>query len=282
MKNNNERVFLGNKIRAVWDTNDNKWWYSAFDIVLSITNSINPRIYWNALKRRHSELNTYCRQLKIYAEDGKQYNSDVIDEAGIKRLRFIIRFPDNENYEEWITTSFKSIKEQAKEKAYQLYKNDLLSDFEVGKLISLKKIHSFLFESLIDNAGTTRVDGNINDELEFSIDDMLMDILIDIVFIPDDSFENIVSKFIQMTNVKPFDKCNGPAIRLWFDLIMRNKLYQCIDWTKIDKVTYNEAILKSSYDDKDLINILQNALSDRADSKDLFINGINASFDLED
>src|SRR5574344_2897585 len=80
------RHFLDKQVRAVWDEEENKWWYSAVDVISIISGSSNPRIYWNALKRRHKELSKFCRQLKLYADDGKKYLSDVIDENGIKQL----------------------------------------------------------------------------------------------------------------------------------------------------------------------------------------------------
>ena len=150
------RYFLNKKVRAIWDGENSKWWYSAVDIVFVITDSNNPRIYWNALKRRHPEMNAFCRQLKIYADDNKQYLSDVIDENGIRKLRFIIRSSINPEFEGWINGSLDPIDEQSKRKAYQLYKTNLINEDEVGKTISLKKIHAYLFEGLYDFAGKIR------------------------------------------------------------------------------------------------------------------------------
>ncbi|MCI7213661.1 MAG: hypothetical protein MR467_05925, partial [Bacillales bacterium] len=124
---------MNKKVRAIWDEENSKWWYSAVDIVFVITDSNNPRIYWNALKRRHPEMNAFCRQLKIYADDNKQYLSDVIDENGIRKLRFIIRSSINLEFEGWINGSLDPIDEQSKRKAYQLYKTNLINEDEVGK-----------------------------------------------------------------------------------------------------------------------------------------------------
>ena len=99
---------------------------------------------------------TFCRQLKLYAEDGKQYLSDVIDENGINKLRFLIHTSKNPEFKKWINGSMDPIDEQSKRKAYALYKNELIKDDEIGKTISLIKIHSFLFEGLYDFAGNIR------------------------------------------------------------------------------------------------------------------------------
>lgn len=133
------RYFLGKQVRAIWDSEENGWWYSAVDVISIIANSSNPRIYWNALKRRHSELSKFCRQLKLYADDGKKYLSDVINENGIKQLAFVIRSKNNEAFQKWIYGNLDLLDEQSKEKAYDLYQTNLIENDEIGKTIALKK-----------------------------------------------------------------------------------------------------------------------------------------------
>ena len=110
------RYFLNKTIRAIWDGELSKWWYSATDVVFVLTDSKNPRIYWNAIKRRNPELNTFCRQLKLYADDGKKYLADVVDETGIKKLGRILRSKNNIEFEKWLDGSLDPIDEQSKKR----------------------------------------------------------------------------------------------------------------------------------------------------------------------
>ena len=232
------RYFLNKKVRAIWDGENSKWWYSAVDIVFVITDSNNPRIYWNALKRRHPEMNAFCRQLKIYADDNKQYLSDVIDENGIRKLRFIIRSSINPEFEGWINGSLDPIDEQSKRKAYQLYKTNLINEDEVGKTISLKKIHAYLFEGLYDFAGKIRTKTISKGGFVFANGDFLPETLKQIDKMPQSTFNEIVEKYIEMNIAHPFMEGNGRATRIWLDLIFIKELKQCIDWSKIDKKDY--------------------------------------------
>ena len=150
------RYFLNKPIRAIWDSELSKWWYSATDVVFVLTDSKNPRIYWNAIKRRNPELNTFCRQLKLYADDSKKYLTDVIDETGIKKLGRILRSKNNIEFEKWLDGSLDPIDEQSKKKAYGFYKTELIEEHEIGKTIALQKIHAYLFEGLYPFAGKIR------------------------------------------------------------------------------------------------------------------------------
>lgn len=276
------RYFLNKKVRAIWDEENSKWWYSAVDIVFVITDSSNPRIYWNALKRRHPEMNAFCRQLKIYADDNKQYLSDVIDENGIRKLRFIIRSSINPEFEGWINGSLDPIDEQSKRKAYQLYKTNLINEDEVGKTISLKKIHAYLFEGLYDFAGKIRTKTISKGGFVFTNGDFLHETLKQIDKMPQSTFNEIVEKYIEMNIAHPFMEGNGRATRIWLDLIFIKELKQCIDWAKIDKNDYFDAMKGSPVSDIKIKALLKAALSDEIDNRELFMKGINTSYYYEE
>ena len=276
------RYFLNKKVRAIWDGENSKWWYSAVDIVFVITDSNNPRIYWNALKRRHPEMNAFCRQLKIYADDNKQYLSDVIDENGIRKLRFIIRSSINPEFEGWINGSLDPIDEQSKRKAYQLYKTNLINEDEVGKTISLKKIHAYLFEGLYDFAGKIRTKTISKGGFVFANGDFLPETLKQIDKMPQSTFNKIVEKYIEMNIAHPFMEGNGRATRIWLDLILIKELKQCIDWSKIDKKDYFDAMKDSPVSDIKIKALLKAALSDEIDNRELFMKGIDTSYYYEE
>lgn len=273
---------MNKKVRAIWDGENSKWWYSAVDIVFVITDSNNPRIYWNALKRRHPEMNAFCRQLKIYADDNKQYLSDVIDENGIRKLRFIIRSSINPEFEGWINGSLDPIDEQSKRKAYQLYKTNLINEDEVGKTISLKKIHAYLFEGLYDFAGKIRTKTISKGGFVFANGDFLPETLKQIDKMPQSTFNEIVEKYIEMNIDHPFMEGNGRATRIWLDLILIKELKQCIDWSKIDKKDYFDAMKDSPVSDIKIKALLKAALSDEIDNRELFMKGIDTSYYYEE
>jgi len=274
------RYFLDKEIRAIWDLDNNKWWYSAVDVISAITNSDNPRIYWNALKRRN-ELNTFCRQLKLYAKDGKKYLSDVIDENGIRRISFIVRSIDNGAFLKWIEGSLDPIDEQSKLKAYGLYRTNLIQDDEVGKTISLQKIHGYLFEGLYPFAGHIRSKTISKGGFTFANGDFLPQILKDIDYMHDSTFDDIVSKYVEMNIAHPFMEGNGRATRIWLDKLLISRLGKCIDWSKIDKKQYLDAMRKSPIDSKHIYILLKNALTSLIDDRKLFLKGIDYSYYYE-
>ncbi len=276
------RYFLNKKVRAIWDEENSKWWYSAVDIVSVVIDSNNPRIYWNALKRRHPEMNAFCRQLKIYADDNKQYLSDAIDENGIRKLRFIVRSSINPEFESWINGSLDPLDEQSKRKAYQLYKTNLINEDEVGKTISLQKIHAYLFEGLYDFAGKIRTKTISKGGFVFANGDFLPLTLLQIDKMPQSTFNEIVEKYIEMNIAHPFMEGNGRATRIWLDLILIKELKQCVDWSKIDKKDYFDAMKDSPVSDIKIKALLKAALSDEIDSKELFMKGIDTSYYYEE
>ena len=104
MMNYSTKLFKNKKIRIIWDEGNFKWWYSSTDALFALTDSKNPRVYWNAIKRRNPELNRYCEQLKLLAEDGKKYLSDAIDEEGVKKLCLILSSNNSGEFLNWLNT----------------------------------------------------------------------------------------------------------------------------------------------------------------------------------
>ena len=276
------RYFLNKPIRAIWDSELSKWWYSATDVVFVLTDSKNPRIYWNAIKRRNPELNTFCRQLKLYADDSKKYFTDVIDETGIKKLGRILRSKNNIEFEKWLDGSLDPIDEQSKKKAYGFYKTELIEEHEIGKTIALQKIHAFLFEGLYPFAGKIRTKTISKGGFTFANGDFLPQVLKDIDKMPDTTISQIVDKYIETNIAHPFMEGNGRATRIWLDLLLKCRLMKCIDWSKIDKDDYLSAMKASPVDSKPIFDLLNGALSDDIDNRDIFMKGIDCSYYYEE
>lgn len=276
------RYFLNKPIRAIWDSELSKWWYSATDVVFVLTDSKNPRIYWNAIKRRNPELNTFCRQLKLYANDSKKYLTDVIDETGIKKLGRILRSKNNIEFEKWLDGSLDPIDEQSKKKAYDFYKAELIEEHEIGKTIALQKIHAYLFEGLYPFAGKIRTKTTSKGGFTFANGDFLPQILKDIDKMPDSTISQIVDKYIEMNIAHPFMEGNGRSTRIWLDLLLINRLSKCIDWSKIEKSDYMDAMKTSPVDPKPIHRLLSDALTDNINDRELFLKGIDCSYYYEE
>ena len=101
-------------------------------------------------------MSLFCGQLKLFADDGKKYLSDVINEEGVRLLLTIIPSKYKKAIQDWIMGLLDPIDEQSKKKAYSFYKAELIEEEEIGKVIALQKIHAYLFEGLYPHAGKTR------------------------------------------------------------------------------------------------------------------------------
>ena len=276
------RYFIDKKVRAIWDETHFEWWYSAVDVVYAITDSSNPRIYWNALKRRNPQLSSFCTQLKLYADDGKRYLSDVINEEGISRLAFIIPSKNNLPFQNWIKGSLDPLDERSRRKAYELFNSDFLDLSNVGKTILLQQIHAYLFEGLYDFAGKIRTKTISKAGFTFANGDYLPQTLNDIDNMPDDTFPQIVDKYIEMNIAHPFMEGNGRATRIWLDLLLKTRINKCIDWSKIEKNDYLSAMRESPINPKPIFELLSHALTDSVEDRELFMKGIDYSYYYEE
>ena len=276
------RYFLDKQIRAIWDNDKSQWWYSAIDIISAITDSDNPRIYWNATKRRNPQLLASCAQLKIYANDGKKYLSDMINEDGISQLGFIISNKKYLSFQKWLKGSLDPINERSKRKAYDLFYGDFLDLSNVGKSLLLQQIHAYLFEGLYPFAGKIRTKTISKGGFVFANGDFLPQILKDIDKMPDESFSQIVDKYIEMNIAHPFMEGNGRSTRIWLDLLLKERIKKCVDWSKIEKDDYLSAMRDSPNDPEPIFNLLNSALTDNTKDRELFMKGIDCSYYYEE
>jgi len=103
----NIKLFESKKIRSVWNEEEQKWYFSVVDVIEALTDSDKPRDYWYRLKRREKEsseieLSTFCRQLKVESSDGKKYNTECSDAAGLLRIIQSIPSPKAEPFKRWL------------------------------------------------------------------------------------------------------------------------------------------------------------------------------------
>lgn len=154
------RFFDDKEVRAVWDDEKSKWWFSVVDIIGVLTDSKDPRKYWSVhktrLKQANFELTTKCSQLKLKANDGKHYLTDCLLQEDIILLVENVPSKKSKKFIEWFTYSDETIDGKSKSKAYALFDSSLLDTIEVGTVKGLQQIHGYLFGGLYDFAGQIR------------------------------------------------------------------------------------------------------------------------------
>lgn len=258
------------------------WWYAATDLISAFVESNNPRVYWNTTKKRNPELAALCRQLKLTAVDGKRYNTDCLNENGVKELLFVLPVKKQKPILDWIKGLSDPIDEQSKRKAYELYENSILDEVEVGTVKGLRQIHGYLFEGLYDFAGKVR-DKNISKGgFAFANCVYFDEIFANIESMPDSTEEEILNKYVEMNIVHPFMEGNGRATRVWLDMLLKERIGKCVDWQLIDKHDYLDAMEISPIDATRIKELISGALTDRIDDREIFIKGIDYSYYYEE
>ena len=99
---------------------------------------------------------------------------------------------------------------------------------------------------------------------------------------PEDTFDEIVDKYVEMNVAHPFMDGNGRSTRIWLDLILKKRLKKCVDWSRIGKTEYMNAMMQSAVRAIVLQKLLKNALTDQIDSREMFMKGIDHSYYYEE
>lgn len=275
------RFFEDVPVRAVWDEESAKWWFCAMDIAEALTKSKNPRSYWNTLKRRKNELSTICRQLKIKANDGKFYLTDVVDEAGLNIVIALVPSKKSDIFAKWMKNLETTLDEKSKLKAYELFETGFISSIEIGTVKGLQQIHGYIFGGLYDFAGQIRTLNIAKGGFAFAPAIYLYDNLKKIEAMPDNTLEEIISKYVEMNVAHPFMEGNGRSTRIWLDMMLKSKLKVCVDWSKIDKTDYLTAMRKSVTDEKDILALIKSALTNDTENREIIMKGIDYSYYYE-
>ncbi|OAV66852.1 cell filamentation protein Fic [Bacteroidales bacterium Barb6XT] len=283
------RFFDDREVRAVWDEQNNKWWFSVLDIVAVLTDQddyTKMRNYWKylkaKLKKEGNELGSVTTQLKLKSPDGKMRFSNVLDYDGIIALGK--QFPGKKanRFIEWFTYSNESIDGKSKTKAYALFESSFIDSMEEGTTKSLQQIHAYLFGGLYDFAGQIRQKNISKGGFQFAVAHFLGNTLKQIEQMPENTFDEIVDKYVEMNIAHPFMEGNGRSTRIWLDLIFKKRLKRCVDWSKINKNDYLHAMVRSSTNSTKLKGLLKNALTDKINDREIFMKGIDYSYYYEE
>ena len=282
------RFYNDREVRAVWDEDNSKWWFSVLDIV-GVLNDQNDyqknRNYWKylktKLKKENNELVSVTNQLKLSAPDGKRRLTDVLDNDGV--IQLAKNFPNTKamRFVEWFTNSDETIDGKSKSKAYALFESSLINNIEVGTIKGLQQIHAYLFGGLYDFAGQIRNVNIAKGGFQFAMTQYLPQTLETIEKMPEDSFDQIIDKYVEMNIDHPFREGNGRSTRIWLDLILKKRLQKCIDWSLINKNDYLHAMQTSVANTTRIKELLQVALTDKINDRETFMKGIDYSYYYE-
>ena len=169
----------------------------------------------------------------------------------------------------------------SKQKARRLYDEGVLDTFEVGTYAGLQAIHRWLFEELYDFAGETRTLNLAKGNFRFASALYLDEALRQISRMPQGTFDEIISKYIEMNIAHPFLEGNGRANRIWLDAMLKKELGQVINWAQVDRSDYLAAMERSPVKDTEIKELLRAALTDETESRAVFMHGIDASYRYE-
>jgi cell filamentation protein len=175
-----------------------------------------------------------------------------------------------------------NIDQISKEKAFKLLDSPEIKNFEIGTTNGLQQIHKYLFDNLYDFSGKIRVKDISKGGFRFASSLYLSDILRKIDNMSESTFEQIIAKYVEMNIAHPFMEGNGRSMRIWLDLMLKINLRQCVDWVRIDKSDYLNAMERSPVNDLEIRELIRTALTDKIDDREVFMKGVEQSYYYEE
>lgn len=183
-----------------------------------------------------------------------------------------------------ITSSVELANEEekiTKLKALELFDTNKIDGFEVGTFKGLSDIHKYLFSEIYSFAGNVRKENIAKGNFRFASSMYLEDVLNKIDNMPQKNFDDIIKKYVEMNIAHPFREGNGRSTRIWLDLILKKELNKVIDWSKINKEDYLLAMERSPVRDLEIRLLLQDALTDKINDRQVFMKGLDTSYEYE-
>ena len=163
-------------------------------------------------------------------------------------------------------------------KALELFEKGKLDEFEVGTYTGLSQIHKALFEDIYDFAGKIRKENISKNNFRFASAMYLQDVLNKIDQMPQNNFEEIIEKYVEMNIAHPFREGNGRSTRIWLDLILKKELNLVVDWSKVDKTDYLLAMERSPIKDIEIKELLKQSLTNKVNDREVYMKGIDNSY----
>ena len=282
------RFYNDREVRAVWNEEKGGWFFSVLDVIGAINGQddyAKTRNYWKylkaKLKKENGELVSATNQLKLLAADGKRYATDTLDANGIIELAKAMPNQNAMAFLDWLTYSDNTIDGQSRKKAYTLFESNLIDSIPVGTVKGLQQIHGYLFGGLYDFAGQIRTKTISKGGFTFCLAQYLPEQLQRIESMPETTIDEVFDKYVEMNVAHPFMEGNGRSTRIWLDMMLKSRHKCCIDWSKIGKIDYLEAMTLSVADSTRIKQLLHGALTDDINSREMFMKGIDYSYYYE-
>ena len=175
----------------------------------------------------------------------------------------------------------KQIDEKSLQKAFQLFESGDIERMEIGTTKGLQQIHKYIFDGLYDFAGKIR-DKNISKGgFRFANALYINEILPKIEQMPENTFEEIIAKYVEMNIAHPFMEGNGRTMRIWLDLILKKRLNKVINWQFVDKTLYLQAMERSPINDLEIRFLLKENLTSETENREIIFKGIEQSYYYE-
>ncbi len=169
----------------------------------------------------------------------------------------------------------------SKKRAVELFENGMLENLEAGKFQTLCEIHKYLFDDIYDFAGKIRTVNLSKGNFRFAPLMYLETAIKNVDKMPQNTFDEIVEKYVEMNIVHPFREGNGRSMRIWLDMMLKKQIGQVVDWSKIEKEDYLMAMERSPIKDIEIKYILNAALTDQINDREVYMKGIDHSYYYE-